>query len=83
MTWSDVKEYDPQTNELKALLTAQSQWQANKRKCSSEIDRGAIDQSMNRYVILLCTYFAYTTTKEIRVVPSGKMKASPIFPVTF
>ena len=36
MTWRDVKdECVPQTNELKALLTAQSQWQANKRKCSS------------------------------------------------
>ena len=32
MTRRDVKDCVPQTNELKALLTAQSQWQANKRK---------------------------------------------------
>ena len=35
MTWRDIKECDPQTNELKALLTAQRQWQANKWKRGS------------------------------------------------
>jgi hypothetical protein len=35
MTWRDVKESEPQKNELKALLTTQSQWQANKQKRGS------------------------------------------------
>ena len=35
MTWRDIKECLPQTNELKTLLTAQSQWQANKQKRGS------------------------------------------------